>query len=298
MKIAYGTSASADDMEEDLADHDNIIGTDTSVEIFTVPEDGVYYFGFNAYSDANQNTLYLDDIEITFAPTCIDPTDLELIDVQAHTAEISWTPGDDETEWEVKYGPTGFDVETEGESLNTEDDAEATLTDLDSETTYDVYVRSICENGNEESEWSTPLTFTTPCTAATVPFLQDFEDVAAPEIPICGTVENAGSGNNWVTYDPNDPFSYTSAEGFDGKVLSYQYDLNNDANAWYFTQGVELEAGVNYEISYKYGNGDSSGAEEKFKVNMGTSASSSAMETELADHPQVSEVSAETNSLI
>ena len=64
-------------------------------------------------------------------------------------------------EWEVLYGETGFDPLTEGESMMDNDGVlGVTLIGLDAETTYDVYVRAICDTDNM-SEWTAVESFTT-----------------------------------------------------------------------------------------------------------------------------------------
>lgn len=67
LKIAYGTTASATGMTTVLADHAtiNTSAATTNTVTFTPPTTGVYYFGFNAYSDADQFNLYVDDIAIS-----------------------------------------------------------------------------------------------------------------------------------------------------------------------------------------------------------------------------------------
>lgn len=65
LKVMYGTGSEADKMEEELADH--IFTTNmaaTNVVTFTAETTGVYYFGFNVYSDACQNSVFIDDIAI------------------------------------------------------------------------------------------------------------------------------------------------------------------------------------------------------------------------------------------
>nr|WP_124640717.1 fibronectin type III domain-containing protein [Amniculibacterium aquaticum] len=66
MKVAFGTSADATAMTTQVVDLPNITGSakQTVTYSFTVPTTGVYYFGFNAYSIANQYALYVDNINI------------------------------------------------------------------------------------------------------------------------------------------------------------------------------------------------------------------------------------------
>ncbi|CAM4002153.1 fibronectin type III domain-containing protein [Flavobacterium branchiophilum] len=67
LKIAYGTTASATGMTTALANHPtiNTSAATTNTVTFTPTTTGVYYFGFNAYSAANQYNLYVDDIAIS-----------------------------------------------------------------------------------------------------------------------------------------------------------------------------------------------------------------------------------------
>lgn len=67
LKVAYGTSQSSSAMTIPLADHSNINDkmAHTGSVGFTPTVSGTYYFGFNAYSAADQYNLYLDDISVT-----------------------------------------------------------------------------------------------------------------------------------------------------------------------------------------------------------------------------------------
>src|SRR5690625_5096428 len=89
---------------------------------------------------------------------CQAPTNVEVTNITDITAEVSWTAGADEDQWEVLYGEAGFDSDTEGESVLVEETS-YTMTELDPETEYDFYVRSVC--GENYSDWVGPETFTT-----------------------------------------------------------------------------------------------------------------------------------------
>ncbi|WP_333599878.1 T9SS type A sorting domain-containing protein [Flavobacterium sp.] len=73
LKVAYGTSPTATAMTTVLADYPGITGgTTTSSALlgtvdFTPSVSGDYYFGFNAYSLANEYYLFVDDISVTTA---------------------------------------------------------------------------------------------------------------------------------------------------------------------------------------------------------------------------------------
>ncbi len=67
LKVAYGTSPSSASMTTALSTHASFTNsTPTNVSLdFTPSSTGVYYFGFNCYSTANQYLVFVDDIVIS-----------------------------------------------------------------------------------------------------------------------------------------------------------------------------------------------------------------------------------------
>ncbi|WP_288435413.1 fibronectin type III domain-containing protein [uncultured Chryseobacterium sp.] len=295
LKVAYGTSASGAGMTTVLADHPNIVSstaTDTFVN-FTPSTTGVYYFGFQAYSDANMNQLYVDDINIGLAPACSEPTAVTMSNIAANGATVSWNAA-------TPVPASGYDIYYS--TTNTAPTATSTpnftgitattynIPGLAAATTYYVWVRSAC-TATSTSVWSNSATFTTLCLSTGLPYTLDFENVSVPALPGCTTAVNAGSGNNWETADPP-----SDSQGFTTNVLRYHYNSLNPANAWFYTQGLSLTAGVQYTISYKYGNNSTTYA-EKLKVAYGTSPAASAMTNSVADYPAINDETAHTESI-
>jgi Secretion system C-terminal sorting domain/Fibronectin type III domain len=105
------------------------------------------------------------------------------------------------------------------------------------------------------------------CEAVSPPYSLDFETITTPALPEC-TVATTASANNWVT-------AAAPGNGFTSNVL--QYSAATDvANAWFFTTGLELEAGKAYRITFTYGN-DSESAIEKLTVAYGATATAAGM---------------------
>ena len=118
------------------------------------------------------------------------------------------------------------------------------------------------------------------CDPVDVPYTQDFETAVPPDMPECTSVENAGSGNNWETASGDE-------YGFTGTHLRYHWNVDNAANTWFFTHGINMQAGVTYKISYDYGSAGQALYSENLKVAYGVSAESGAMNTTIADHPGI-----------
>ncbi len=87
------------------------------------------------------------------------PEDIKAEEVTASIIVLEWTPVSLESEWEILFGEEGFDLESDGFLVTPIFEKPYTLSDLNAETSYDVYVRAVC--GENTSEWAGPLTITT-----------------------------------------------------------------------------------------------------------------------------------------
>ncbi len=229
---------------------------------------------------------------VVTAPACAaKPTALTSSSITTTTATISWTaaspaPANGYT-YEVRTsgaagsGATGLVVS----GTTVAGDVNDNITGLTANTTYYVYVRSYC-GGSDYSAWTSSYSFTTACGTFTIPYSQNFESTTVPAIPSCTSIQNVGSGNNWVT--ANSP-----GYGFTSKTLQYSYNYSNAANAWFYTGGIQMSSGTNYRISFRYGN-YSSTFPEKLKVAFGTTAVNTSMTTTLLDFPNINQATAQS----
>ncbi len=102
--------------------------------------------------------------------SCPAPGGINATTIATTTATITWSPGGQATDYNVEYGPAGFGRGT-GTFINTMAPT-ATLTGLMASTTYDVYVRDSCGQG-DVSVWAGPYKFTTACTVSQAPYSTD-----------------------------------------------------------------------------------------------------------------------------
>ena len=163
LKVAYGTSATSAAMSNLLADYPNVNNaTANSVFVdFTPTTTGVYYFGFQAYSAADMNRLYVDDINVDVTPLCTEPTAVAVSAITTNSATLAWTaPASAPTGGYDVYYSTNNTAPTAA-TTPTLSVATATtpLSPLASTTTYYVWVRSNC--GSSQSVWTSMVTFTT-----------------------------------------------------------------------------------------------------------------------------------------
>jgi len=249
-------------------------------ESFVPSTTGVYYFAIRINANATPWYLGFDDFNLRVTPTCAEPTALTISNLTTTTAQLNWTAPatGSPVNYQVYLASTNTAPTAGSTPTLSGQTAPSSLTALTANTTYYVWVRSNC-GGSDVSAWAGPVTFTTLCNPATLPYTQNFESATTPNMPACTMTENAGTGNNWIT-------ATAPGSGFTTKALRYIYHLSNAANAWFYTQGLSLTGGVSYRVSYKYGN-NSTFYTEKLEVKYGTSPASASMTNLIADHPSI-----------
>lgn len=234
------------------------------------------------------------NINVIVVPTCFAPTALTVDSNQITTnsVTVTWTAptttASNGYEYYYTSSTTPPTSATTPSGTFGAGSISGNITGLDSSTLYRLYIRSVCSD-NDRSAWSQEVIFTTLCDISPLPYTINFESVTVPALPICTSNQNAGTGNNWVTV--NNP-----GNGFTTKTLKYGYNLSNAANTWFFTNRVTLAAGTQYSITYKYGSSSTSYV-EKLKVAYGSSANSTSMTTELADHPSITTATLQNNTV-
>lgn len=127
----------------------------------------------------------------TTAVACIAPTNLGVSGITTTEATFSWDAGT-ATDWEYAVLPSGSPVPSSGFASAT---ATVNLSGLNSNTTYDFYVRTNC-GANGYSSWSL-YTFVTACSTA-ISLNEDFESTTTGTIPNCWSLINGGDANTWA----------------------------------------------------------------------------------------------------
>ncbi|KQT16845.1 hypothetical protein ASG31_10730 [Chryseobacterium sp. Leaf404] len=257
-------------------------------ELYTVniPVGSNTFLAFKHGLADTYTSVYLDDISVENIPSCLEPSLPVVTAFSTNTGTLSWTaPATAPASGYQVYYSTSSTAPTSSTVLNASNSAifsttTGQITGLSPATTYYAWVRAVCTT-TDSSPWTVSASFTTSCLPTSVPYTLDFENANVPSLPSCGYASNSGTGNVWVT--ASNPFDAT---GYTGNVLKYSYNSSSPANTWFFTQGLNLVAGVPYTITFKYGN-NSTTYIEKLKVSYGTSPSQAAMTNLLFDDPNV-----------
>lgn len=177
LKISIGQEQNSSAMNQVIFDHGTFTqnSPNTKEIFFTVPTSGNYYVGFHSYSATNKWYIYLDDIVVDLAPTCLPPTAVTISNITHNTAQVSWTAAPTAASSYEYYvstetaAPTAITTAT-GTTTTTS----ATLSNLSQTTNYNLWVRTVCSD-TDKSEWTAVTTFTTGQLAATFPFIENFD---------------------------------------------------------------------------------------------------------------------------
>ena len=144
----------------------------------------------NGRSERERFFTYLDNIRVEYLGNCPAPALMRTDNVTENSAVISFRALGNQ--WQYIYGEPGFD--TLSATPVTVNDTLFTLSNLQSATAYQVYMRNVCEDGN--SAWSRPFNFNTTCSAIiNAPYKQSFDIVSTPS-QACIDVFSFVSGTN------------------------------------------------------------------------------------------------------
>ena len=96
----------------------------------------------------------------TFNTTaCESVSNVNATNITGSSATIAWTPAAGQTKWQILYGLQGVDEE-HGTSIIVEGNPAYTIEGLESDATYDLYIRNICADGIY-SPWTEKYQFNT-----------------------------------------------------------------------------------------------------------------------------------------
>ena len=174
------------------------------------------YIAFRIPADITNN-MYIDDVNIDNIPMCEHVSDIHTTTIASDAADIAWTEGGSESAWEVVYGISGTITNPDNETSTTVQSPEISLSDLNSNTVYDVFVKAVC-SGSESSIWM-PYTFRTECgVITTIPFSENFESYST------GSSSPIYCWTRYNTYSTSYDYPYVSnSYAFSGSKSLYFY---------------------------------------------------------------------------
>lgn len=151
-------------------------------------------------------TILIDDIVWEPSPSCPDVAQVSFPEIDVNSVTVNWV-APNALQWQVVYGLASVidpNTLTPSELLDSPDYQIQGLTD---NTTYKVWIRSICGEPDGNGAWSTPRLVTTLC-AVTSTFNETFEGTTIPDLPSCWS-SIIGSSNATVSSISWQPYAGT-----------------------------------------------------------------------------------------
>ncbi|MEZ4807230.1 MAG: GEVED domain-containing protein [Flavobacteriales bacterium] len=200
LEVYYGSSASAAGMTELVVDHGTFDDGPFTVSYSITPgADGVYYFGWHAYSAADQFNLEVDDISLIETPACPVPAAVSTSGTTYNGTNVNFTCTGCTGSVIVEFGEAphtpgvGATAGSGGTIVSGAVSPQAIS--LDPSTTYEIYVRQDCSLSLDGfSDNTTAVTVSTPAPppandecAGAISLITGFSCVA----PTNGTVANS-----------------------------------------------------------------------------------------------------------
>lgn len=173
-----------------------------------------------------------DDISLWAGPynfntlaTCPAPDNLQVSQVTATSANVSWEPVGQENSWDLNWGLSGFNPNTDDNLIEGITETQFALVELEGVTSYDVYVRAYCGE-DDLSLWKGPVSFSTICDVFTLPFSETFD---GGSVECWSYPEGQGNWGIGSTYPPPSSISGTPHATFswNPSQVGYSYSLTS-----------------------------------------------------------------------
>ena len=210
--------------------------------------EGSYIALRNVFNGSATNAFYIDDMTLNFLPDCITPINVHADNVTSNSITLAWTADEDDSQWEIAYAAHAFNPDTVTAILV--DENPFLVEGLTDNTTYQFYVRTICSD-NEPSDWSLPVSITTPCVPVVVtedePFMENFNTLTSG-IPGCW------DNSEGTTTDASYKWNYY-ATGETGHCLRFNSYLNSNGKTNMLkTPVLDLSQITTAQLSFSYKN--------------------------------------------
>ena len=187
--------------------------------------------------------MYLDNIVVDFLPSCMHVTNLHLTDVTSSSADIAWTPGQNEQTWLYVYGLRDS-VDLNTATLLTTTTNPLTITGLESNTEYEIYVAADC-NEPAPSQFIM-LRFRTECEAITsIPYHVGFDEYGG----VSGSAYYPHCWYRHDTYSATSPYPYLSTSNYTSAPQSLYFYSSPTATPPTYNMAItnELDTGINIQ---------------------------------------------------
>jgi len=172
-------------------------------------------------SSSGSDCAWIDYIVFPTPAACPSPRNLQVVSTSSNTALLNWSPGGTEDEWDLIWGPKGFNPATSGTLVSSITEVPYLLTGLQAITQYDFYVRSYCDPSTT-SAWNGPVTIQTQCDTFTLPFTEAF---GGPSVSCWSFPDGQGNWGFGSSYTPPSGSAPNAFFGWSPSITNYSHSL-------------------------------------------------------------------------
>ena len=208
----------------------------------------LYFLWHNDGSVGTDPGAVVSEVSITVS-NCGRPYNLAVQTLGSSDADLSFSPAmENDNEWD--YALCEGNEQPDSAAITGQvTDTLISFTNLTPATTYQLYVRTVCDNDGNYSGWSDPITFTTMCVSYDAPFLEEF---TASGIPACwdrysGAVSSVFTGG---TLTPSSlGWVLTSEQAFGQQHIRLNI-YGTDRYFWLVTPDIDLSSLTNPAVIF------------------------------------------------
>ncbi|MDR2222937.1 MAG: choice-of-anchor J domain-containing protein [Flavobacteriaceae bacterium] len=237
---------------------------------------GEVNIGWHITNEITGNTytyFLLDNVFVEEVVNCPEPYDIKIDSLEKEQVTISWKDDYDSTGWEYYLQEAG-DNSKVIKGISTKSKVNVVTTDylgnkLKSNTTYNVYVRTKCLNG-EYSIWSESTSFVTACNVYTAPFFEGFNKGSLQYL--CWSILDFKGNETSISF----PWRFTDYDVYEGdQAIRFVNTVNteeeeNNREFYLISPKIKLRAGK-YILKYQYRNVDKKYEENEHRVALSSS---------------------------
>lgn len=231
-----------------------ISGTDDTVALTGLSADTDYEVYVRSICHIGDSSILVGPYTFRTLETCPQVDSIYAFATNYDSTLISWINGFYDSSWIIEWDTAGFTKGTGNVISGTNDTV--TLLGINPNTTYDVYVRSICHLG-DSSIWVGPYSFTTPCmTFVNLPYTETFDDTSSTQ-SCWRVINNNNDGDTWDMDETYAPYSgnegvdiytdYNSGNN-DDYLVSPRVTLNGNQRIRFFTRSRSTFEPNDYEV--------------------------------------------------
>lgn len=214
-----------------------------------IPSGTNQFLAFRHSGGGTYRSVRFDDINVEVMPSCIEPTSIVTSNITSSGATVAWTapatiPANG---YEYYYSTTNTAPTAATVASGTSSGVSTSVSGLAANTTYYIWVRSVCTTSTK-SAWSLMATFTTACNTYVPNYTNDFSTFPGA----CWTLANGGTpstgpGTGTTNYWVEDGFLNNTSVGA-ARINLY----SNGRAGWLISPVFNLAAG-GYRVKFNYG---------------------------------------------